>query len=192
MLFAYSLYELSSLFFSTNHPNYARCMPRYALELQHIKDNKSSLYNMLLNGGFSVRRSDRRFCRVGVDMALEQSINAEAKNRLRGILRFADVQSAVNRWLVTSSMRTQIVQRTANMSSVSNMKHRELKPYRIEKDANDLSAIINSLGETLNPFLPNINCDALYNMKNGKKWTKKQKNICCFPLMKERNGVIPL
>ena len=35
-LFAFSLYELSSLFFSTNYPNYTRWMPLYALELKHV------------------------------------------------------------------------------------------------------------------------------------------------------------
>ena len=130
-----------------------------------------------------VRRSGGSFCRVGVDMALEQSINAEAKNRLRGIIGFDDVQSAVNRWLFTSSMRTQIVNSLldiANMSPISNMKHKELKPYRIEKDANDLSALINSLGETLNPFLPNINCDALYNIKTRKRVNKEAEKYLLF------------
>ena len=42
-------------------------------------------------------------------MALEQTINAEGKNRLKGIIAFADINSAVNRWQVTSSMKTQVI-----------------------------------------------------------------------------------
>ena len=51
--------------------------PGAAFELKHIKDNKPALYNMLVNSGFSVRRSGGNFFRVGIDMALEQTINAK-------------------------------------------------------------------------------------------------------------------
>ena len=42
-------------------------------------------------------------------MALEQTINAEAKHRLKRFMAYADISSAVNRLLVTSSLRSQIV-----------------------------------------------------------------------------------
>ena len=74
---------------------------------------------MLVNGGFSVRRSGGNFCWVGVDMSLEQQFNAEAKNRLKGIIAFADINSAVNRWLVISSMRAQIVNQILDNTDMS-------------------------------------------------------------------------
>ena len=132
---------------------------------------KPGLYNMLVNGGFYVRRSEN-FCRVGVDMALKQTINAEAKNRLKGIIAFADINSAVNRWLLTSSMRAQIVNQIldiADMSPNTDPQNKELKRYGIEKDANDLSSLIDSVVDTLIPFQFGVNCDALYNVKTGKK-----------------------
>ena len=64
---------------------------------------------MLMNGGLSVQQSTNNFSRVGVDMAIEQTINTEAKSRLKGIITFADVNTVVNRWLITSSMCTEIV-----------------------------------------------------------------------------------
>ena len=42
-------------------------------------------------------------------MALERTIKTETKSRLKGILDYADVASAVNRWVVTNSMRNQLV-----------------------------------------------------------------------------------
>ena len=36
-------------------------------------------------------------CCVPVNMALEQIINANAKSRLKGIMAFADISTAVNR-----------------------------------------------------------------------------------------------
>ena len=50
----------------------------YALELLIIAE-------MLRNGGFTINRPGNPFGNVGVDMALEQTINAETKNRLKGI-----------------------------------------------------------------------------------------------------------
>ena len=69
---------------------------------------------MLKSGGFSVRRNEQQFNRVGVDMCLEQTINAEAKNRLKGVVAYADINSAVNRWLVTSAMRTHLLNNDLN------------------------------------------------------------------------------
>ena len=50
----------------------------YALELLNIVE-------MLRNGGFTINRAGNPFGNVGVDMALGQTINAETKNRLKGI-----------------------------------------------------------------------------------------------------------
>ena len=39
----------------------------------------------------------------------KQNINASAKNRLRGTANFADVSAAVNIWIVTATMKTQLI-----------------------------------------------------------------------------------
>ena len=54
------------------------------------------------------------------------------------------------------------------MSPNTDTKNKGLKKYRIEKDANDLSSLIDSIADILNPFLSGVNCDALYNIKTGK------------------------
>ena len=41
-------------------------------------------------------------------MALEQKINAKAKNRLKGIMAYDDIDSAVNRWHVISPIKSEI------------------------------------------------------------------------------------
>ena len=71
-LFGYAHSQLSSIYFSTSHHNYARWMILYGLELLNIAE-------MLRNGGFTINRTGKPFGNVGVDMALEQTINAEAK-----------------------------------------------------------------------------------------------------------------
>ena len=144
-------------------------MTRYSLELLNIDE---PVKQMLLKGGLSVRRSSNYFSRVGVDMALEQTINAEAKNRLKGVIAFADVNTAVNRWLVTSSMRTEIVNRVldiAGMGRDDESKNKETNPKRMKRDANDLIGISRSILDMVNPFDANINKDVLFNIKTGRK-----------------------
>ena len=72
-------------------------MTYYALELENIQNEKPQVIEYLKNGAFSVNRTGKGFSIVAVDMALEQTINAEAKKRLKGIMAFTDVNSAVNR-----------------------------------------------------------------------------------------------
>ena len=125
-----------------------------------------------MDGGFSIRRSPNHFSRVGVDMALEQTINAEAKSRLKGIIAFADVNTAVNRWLITNSMRTEIVNKVLNIAGIGptndESQSKEASPGRIKRDARDMEKICNSVTEMINPFDSSLNKDVLFNIKTGR------------------------
>ena len=169
-LFTYVLHDMSKILFTTNHQNYAKCMTRYSLELLNLD---LPLRKMLINGGLSVQRSKNHFSRVGVDMVLEQTTNAEAKSRLRGIIAFADVNTADNRWLITSSMRTEIVNKVLNIAGLGpnddENNNKEVFPTRVKQDARDLENICNSIREMINPFYASINKDALFNIKTGRK-----------------------
>ena len=168
-LFTYVLHDRLNIFFTTNHQNYAKWMTRYSLELLNL-DLPSR--KMLMNGGLSFRRSKTHFSRVIVDMALEQTINAEAKSRLKGIIAFADVNTAVNRLLITSSMRTGIVNTVLNIAGLGpndDENNKEVFPTRVKWDAHDLENICNPIREMINPFDASINKDVLFNIKTGRK-----------------------
>ena len=81
-LFTYVLHDMSKIFFTTNNQNYTKWMTRYSLELLKLD---LPLRKILMNGGLSVWQSKNHFSRIGVDMALEQTINAEAKSKSKGI-----------------------------------------------------------------------------------------------------------
>ena len=83
-------------------------MAFYALELWNLKYDRPDLLEVFKSGGFSINRTGKSFYRVGVDMALLQTINAEAKSRLKGIVQFADVSTAVNLWLVPRDLKVSI------------------------------------------------------------------------------------
>ena len=76
-------------------------------------------------------------------MVLEETINVEAKNRLKGIMAFPYINAAVNRWQVTSSMKTQIIKSRLEMTEIKNYnaETKEINHRRIEKDHQDLQAL---------------------------------------------------
>ena len=179
-LYAYSLFELSGIFFMVNHMNYSRWMTYYALELFNLKIEKPGFYQILKGGGFSVNRTGKVFSSVGVDMALEETINAEAKSRLKGIIAFADISTAVNRWVVTGSMRSQIVNRlleTVDMK-IYDSGNKEQSKARLEKDKKDLEKIKDEICATTNPFQTSVHRDdVLFNLRTGKQASESTENF---------------
>merc|ERR1711894_426760 len=101
--------------------------------------------------------------------ALEQTINAEAKHRLKGFMAYADISSAVNRWLVTSSLRSQIVNGLLEIADIQppNEGNKELREKKIKKDTSDLGLIKNVIGQTINPF-DHDSKESLYNLQTGQ------------------------
>ena len=87
-------------------------------------------------------------------MSLEQTINAEAKSCLRGIIPYADVSTAVNRWIVTGAMRSQIINRLLEMEDLKNYHadNKELTKPRMGRDKKDLDQIKEAICATINPF----------------------------------------
>ena len=76
-------------------------------------------------------------------MALEQTINAKTKNRLKGITAYVYVASAVNKWVVVNSMRSQLVN---PLLKLVDLKHatdgnKKLQQSQTEKDKCDLDDI---------------------------------------------------
>ena len=66
-------------------------------------------------------------------MALEQTINAKTKNRLKGITAYVYVASAVNRWVVVNSMRSQLVNPLLKLVDLKSMQLMAIKNYNKAK-----------------------------------------------------------
>ena len=75
-LFTYSLTPIIELFFALNHQNYARYLIKYQKDLQNI-DNIPGLRQLLSNEGLAMRRTDKPFSRVPVDLTLESGTNSQ-------------------------------------------------------------------------------------------------------------------
>ena len=98
-----------------------------------------------------MNRTGNVFAEVGIDMVLEQTLNASTKNRLQGIMNFADVSVAVNRWIVTASMKAQLIHAVLEKVEMKNInsENKETRNSRIERDNNDLKKLKNAITSTI-------------------------------------------
>ena len=69
-------------------------------------------------------------------MAFEQTINANEKSWLKGIMAFAEISTAVNRWIVTASMKSKILNAFLDYAdmNISYDTSRELREFRAEQN----------------------------------------------------------
>ena len=173
-MFCCTLFQLCPIFFVTNHQNYARLMTYYALELVYIKNETPEVMEALMKGAFSINRSGNAFAGVPVDMALEQSINAHAKNRLKEIMAYADIDSAVNRWHVTMPMRSEIANTLLEYADMRRNEggNKEVTEQRKKRDKEDLEKLKKLITSTINPFQQRRHKDYLFSLKTGKQVTK--------------------
>ena len=128
----------------------------------------------LMKRAFLINRSGNVFAGVPVDMALEQSINAHAKNRLKGIMAYVDIDFAVNRWHVASPMRSEIANALLEYADMKSNEggNKEVKEQRKKRDKEDLEKLKILITSTINPFQQRKQKDYLFNLKTGKQVTK--------------------
>lgn len=107
-LYEYTLYHINAMFFLFDHPNYSRWLMFYRHKLSNIDNTHIGMKQQLENGALSVRRTNKNFARTAVDLTLEQTINANASNRLTGISTFTNSLSARQRWIETHGIRMSI------------------------------------------------------------------------------------
>ena len=81
------------------------------LELLRLANLETSQTNLqkILTESFSVIRTEKSFASVPVDVALKQTVSANAKSPLKGIMAFAEISAAADRWIVTASMKSKIL-----------------------------------------------------------------------------------
>ena len=146
-------------------------MTLYALELHNFENKNPVVELKFRSSDFSVNWSGRKLPNVGIDMALEQTKNAEAKNRLKGIIGYADISSAVNRWITTNSMRREVVNIALEIADLDKPIDvtKELRAPRIAKDNEDVKKVKKLIKDTLNPFDKSTNVGALFNIRTSRK-----------------------
>lgn len=83
-LLKFILPKIGNLFFTFNQPNYARYLVKYHDNLLNIDNTHPGLKSRLEKGSFGIRRTSKSYSRQPIDLTLEQTINADAANKLTG------------------------------------------------------------------------------------------------------------
>ena len=157
---------IADLFYALNRPNYARWCSLFIDKFGTL--NKEAL-EVLKSGAFSIRRSDKSYCRGAVDKTLEETVNRDAASPATGIKAFTTNMDAFRRWAANLTEKSMAVTELKKLADI----HREdtpanqLKHYRIKKDNEDMRVISTLVDETINSF---EDSDAkLVNIATGKE-----------------------
>ena len=94
-------------------------------------------------------------------------------------MTYADVASAVNKWVVTNSMKNQLLN---SLLQFADLKHttdgnKELRQSRTEKDRYDLEYIKSIPPSTLTPFSCTTDKHVLFNVKTRRTTPKSSESF---------------
>ena len=170
-LYVYCLPKISQLFFIFNQPNYAWWMVRYHDNLLHIKETHPQVEEDFRGGSFAVRRTEKAFSKMPVDLTLEQTINADAASQKTGIRSFTNSISARQRWANSHSLSVSILSYLMDGSGLAKKEDvsSDLRTTKMKKNAADIKSIKQAINNALNPFLPgDLDPSILYNIGSGK------------------------
>lgn len=184
-LFIYSAYSMCPLFFIFNHHNYARWLTRNLDNLINIETTHPGLKTEFENGAMSVRRTPKNFCRSPIDLTLEQTINANAANKLKGISAFTNSLNARHKWSETHSTRMAIITELMEFLGLNKSSEAVETSYHSKIFRNQVRKFSEEMRKTINPFDDGLNPSNLFNLSSGKAASVETAN---FLLNVENNG----
>lgn len=159
--------DMCPLFFTFNHQNYARWLTRHLDDLINMEMTHPGLSEEFSNGSLSVRRTKNQFCRSAVDLTLEQTINANAANKLKGISAFTNSVDARQKWSETHSVRTAIITRLFDFLGLNKISECQ-KDYKSKLFKDRFTKFTAEICQNINPFNCDLNREKLFNLSTGK------------------------
>ena len=83
--------------------------------------------------------------------------------------------TAVNRWIVTASMKTQLINAVLEKVDMKNInsENKEKRNSRIERDNNNLKKLKSAIASTINLFKKDIDKNKSFNIRTGFVATKE-------------------
>ena len=147
-----SLTEMIHYFFAYDRVNYARWASVFLADMKALPTTAESVYDEFAAGNHPVKRSEGSFNQVWTDLALEQSVNRDAKTG-GGIVGCTLKEAAVHRCFLTGHIKAEISSATKLMCGLQSSENRDidkishkesgLKP--MQRDKNDVRKIVTAL-----------------------------------------------
>ena len=122
---------------------------------------------------FFIKKNQKPFSRLPVDLTLEQIINADATSQRTGISVVTNSISARQRWPESHCIRLSVISHLFEELNFTKKEDisRDLKPNTIKIYGEHLETIILTTINTMNPFSLDFNKEALFNIGSGKAAT---------------------
>ncbi|GFY61460.1 uncharacterized protein TNIN_340731 [Trichonephila inaurata madagascariensis] len=139
-----------------------------------------------MNECFGIKKPDKPFSRIPIDLTLEQTINAEASRRLSGIAHFTNSIAARQRWTKSHSIRAAIISHVLDVCGLKQLQDisADLQPNRIKIYGKQIAHFIEIFEKNINPFDEKLDKDSLYNIATAKPVPE---NVANFLLNIEKN-----
>lgn len=178
--------KMCPLFFTLNHSNYARYLVKYLDDLMNLDQTHPGFKEVFENGALSIRRTSKNFCRSAVDLTLEQTINANAANKLTGITSFTNSLYARQRWSETHSARKAIITHLIEHLQLNELSENSASVHQTNIFNTQVENFITEVQNNINPFSENLNRLKLFNISTGKSTSD---SVAEFILKVESNGI---
>lgn len=157
--------------FAMNQPNYARYTVIYIDKLNKVHETHPGLYLQLQSGSIGIKRTDKPFSRQPIDLTLEQTINADAANKLTGVSYTTNSIKARQRWCKSHSIRSKIIAHV--MEEVDLRPDQDvtadLEQSRINRHSMQLENCINHIKQNMNPFSKDIDKNFYITFQRDKR-----------------------
>ena len=169
-LYMSCLPKMSAFFFVFNHLNYCRYLLQHYSNLKNLRNTHPEVWNEYKNGGFSIRRTSKPFSGLPIDLTLEQTINAESASRSYGVISMTRSIYGRQRWAVTDYIRKNNLRRLREDLHISkkDIISTHLTKGRIKKMSNNISSLLETITDGMNPFSDDVPKDHLFNIASGE------------------------
>ncbi|GFX03208.1 uncharacterized protein TNCV_1700921 [Trichonephila clavipes] len=91
------------------------------VNLNKVDETHPGLKNYFMNGCFGIKRTDKPFSSIPIDLTLAQTINAEAARYLSGTAHFTNSLAALQRWTRSHSIRATIISRVLDVCGLKQL-----------------------------------------------------------------------
>ncbi|KAL7293068.1 hypothetical protein TKK_0013512 [Trichogramma kaykai] len=156
--------------------NYARWLIWYTDTLLNIDQTHPGLKEQFKEGFLGVKRTNKPFSRIPVDLTLEQTINADAGRKLTRITHITNSIGARQRWSINYGLRCALISTVMEQCELSIVQEEtnDLLPQKMKKSKNHLNHFMSSVLYRFNPFSAATRKDVLVNICTEDKINFKQ------------------
>ena len=129
------------------------CLPKLAsiffllatISIMHTscQETHPTVYAEFKNELFSIKRTNKSFSRIPIDLTLEQTINADAACQRTGVSVMRNSISAKQRWAKSHYIRTSTISHLFRSLGITKKEYvtKELKPYKYKYKSKNTNLI---------------------------------------------------